>query len=95
MKYKDTVLEALISNFKIFCIMKDVIEVTAFPTVKLYNGVDIPVFGIGVDQVKDLEKGYDALMYAFSIGYRSVDTAFAYGNEEMVGRAIRDCGVPR
>jgi diketogulonate reductase-like aldo/keto reductase len=66
-----------------------------FPTVKLSNAVDIPALGIGMDQVKDWKKGYDALMFAFSAGYRSVDTAYSYGNEAMVGHAIRDCGIPR
>jgi diketogulonate reductase-like aldo/keto reductase len=65
------------------------------PTAKLLNGVNIPMLGIGVDQVKDFDKGYQALLYALSIGYRSIDTAHSYGNEEMVGRAIRDSGVPR
>ncbi len=65
------------------------------PTYKLANNVQIPVLGIGMDQVKDFKQGYEALLHAFSIGYRSVDTAFSYGNEEMVGNAVRDSGLPR
>ena len=65
------------------------------PTTELASGIDIPMLGIGMDQVRDFKQGYDALIYAFSIGYRSVDTAYSYGNEEAVGRAVRDCGIPR
>jgi diketogulonate reductase-like aldo/keto reductase len=73
----------------------EVIIVTLAPTVKLLNDVDIPVFGIGVDLVKDFEQGCQALLYALSIGYRSIDTAHSYGNEGMVGQAVKDCGIPR
>jgi len=59
------------------------------------NGVKIPMFGIGLDQVRDLNVAYNSLMYAFSLGYRSVDTASAYYNEEAVGKAIRESGIRR
>ncbi|MEG1061543.1 MAG: aldo/keto reductase, partial [Oscillospiraceae bacterium] len=50
---------------------------------------------IGLDQVRDLELAYQSLLHAFSVGYRSVDTASSYANEEAVGRAVRDCGLRR
>jgi diketogulonate reductase-like aldo/keto reductase len=65
------------------------------PVYRFTNGVEVPLFGIGLDQVRDLQVAYESLIYAFSIGYRSVDTASAYYNEEAVGRAVRECGLPR
>lgn len=61
----------------------------------LANGVKVPMFGIGLDQVRDQSLAYDSLLHAFSVGYRSVDTASSYTNEEAVGRAVRDCGLAR
>ena len=67
----------------------------SIPFYKFSNGVTVPMLGIGLDQVRDLKLAYDSLIYAFSLGYRSVDTASAYYNEEAVGKAIRECGLPR
>ena len=63
-------------------------------TVKLNNGVEMPVLGYGVFQVPPemCERGVSE---AISVGYRLIDTAQAYYNEEGVGRAITRCGVPR
>ena len=63
-------------------------------TVKLNNGVEMPVLGYGVFQVppKMCER---CVSEAISVGYRLIDTAQAYYNEEGVGRAITRCGVPR
>lgn len=62
--------------------------------VTLNNGVKMPVLGCGVYQVtnEDCEK---CVLEAISAGYRLVDTAQAYGNEEAVGNAVKKCGVPR
>lgn len=62
--------------------------------VTLNNGVKMPVLGYGVYQVtnEDCEK---CVLDAISAGYRLVDTAQAYGNEEAVGNAVKKCGVPR
>ena len=62
---------------------------------KLYNGVKIPKVGFGTWQVKDGEEAYDSTLWAIEAGYRHIDTAYAYGNEESVGRAIKDSGLPR
>jgi diketogulonate reductase-like aldo/keto reductase len=67
----------------------------SIPLYHFDNGVEVPLFGLGLDQVRDLNVAYESLMYAFSIGYRSVDTASAYYNEEAVGKAVRECGLSR
>ena len=64
-------------------------------TVKLNNGVEMPLEGFGVFQVPDPAVCEQAVLDAIAAGYRLIDTAAAYGNEEAVGRAIAKCGVPR
>lgn len=63
-------------------------------TIKLYNGVEMPVLGYGVYQVTP-EECERCVADAISVGYRMIDTAQAYQNEEGVGNAITKCGVPR
>ena len=60
----------------------------------LKNGVKIPMLGYGVFQIP-AEETKRCVMDAISVGYRSIDTAQGYFNEEGVGEAIADCGVPR
>ena len=62
--------------------------------VTLNNGVKMPILGYGVYQVSN-EECERCVLDAISVGYRSIDTAQAYGNEEAVGNAIAKCGVPR
>lgn len=62
--------------------------------VTLNNGIKMPVLGYGVYQVTN-EECERCVLDAISVGYRSIDTAQAYGNEEAVGNAIRKCKVPR
>ncbi|AET67460.1 aldo/keto reductase, diketogulonate reductase [Desulfosporosinus orientis DSM 765] len=62
--------------------------------VVLNNGVKMPKLGYGVYQVTP-EECERCVLDAISVGYRSIDTAQAYGNEEGVGNAIEKCGVPR
>lgn len=64
-------------------------------TVSLNNGVDMPLEGFGVFQVKDPAVCEQAVLDAIDVGYRLIDTAASYGNEEAVGAAIAKCGVPR
>ena len=64
-------------------------------TVKLNNGVEMPLEGFGVFQVPDPAQCEQAVLDAISTGYRLIDTAAAYRNEEAVGKAIAKCGVPR
>ena len=62
--------------------------------VKLNNGVEMPILGYGVYQVTP-EECERCVSDAIKIGYRSIDTAQAYHNEEGVGRAVRKSGIPR
>lgn len=63
-------------------------------TIKLSNGVEMPILGYGVYQVNP-EECERCVTDALSVGYRSVDTAQAYANEEGVGRAIKKSGIAR
>ena len=65
------------------------------PTVTLNNGIEMPRIGYGVFRMKDPEECEEAVVQAIQSGYRLIDTAAAYENEEAVCRAIRRCGVPR
>ncbi|WP_022823714.1 aldo/keto reductase [Hymenobacter norwichensis] len=64
-------------------------------TTKLNNGVEMPLLGFGVYQVTDAAECENSVYEALQAGYRLVDTAAAYGNEEAVGKAIKRSGVPR
>lgn len=64
-------------------------------TVKLNNGVDMPILGFGVFQVTDLEECERSVVDAIETGYRLIDTAQSYMNEEAVGKAIKKSGVAR
>lgn len=61
----------------------------------LNNGVKMPMEGFGVFQVPDQAQCEQAVLDAIASGYRLIDTAAAYMNEEAVGKAIAKCGVPR
>jgi diketogulonate reductase-like aldo/keto reductase len=65
------------------------------PTRTLNDGNEIPLLGLGVWQVPDGSECENAVRWALELGYRHIDTAQAYGNEESVGRALRDSGIPR
>jgi diketogulonate reductase-like aldo/keto reductase len=62
---------------------------------KLSNGVDIPCVGFGTFRTPDGDVCVTAVLDAINAGYRHIDTARAYGNEESVGEAVKKCGVPR
>ena len=62
---------------------------------KLNNGVNMPWFGLGVWQVEDGNEAIDSVKAALQSGYRAIDTAAAYGNEESVGKAIKESGIAR
>ena len=61
----------------------------------LNNGISMPPIGYGVFRMTDPSACEEAVVQAIQAGYRLIDTAAAYGNEEAVGRAIRRAGVPR
>lgn len=62
--------------------------------ITLNNGVEMPILGYGVYQVTPQECER-CVLDAIDVGYRSIDTAQAYGNEEGVGNAVAKCGIPR
>ncbi|QNO15404.1 aldo/keto reductase [Alkalicella caledoniensis] len=62
--------------------------------VELNNGVKMPILGFGVFQIKDHEECERCVLDAIEVGYRLIDTAQGYGNEEAVGNAIKKSGVP-
>lgn len=63
--------------------------------ITLNNGIKMPMEGFGVFQVPDPAQCKQAVLDAIAEGYRLIDTAAAYMNEEAVGAAIKECGVPR
>jgi diketogulonate reductase-like aldo/keto reductase len=63
--------------------------------IALNNGVEMPILGFGVFQIADLAECERSVRDAIDVGYRLIDTASSYGNEEAVGNAIRASGVPR
>jgi 2,5-diketo-D-gluconate reductase A len=67
---------------------------SSVPTIALNNGVEIPQLGFGVFQIPPAETK-EATLTALEIGYRHIDTAEMYGNEEGVGQAVRESGIPR
>lgn len=62
---------------------------------RLNNGVEMPWFGLGVFRAGEGGEVERAIKWAVQIGYRSIDTASVYGNEEGVGRGLRESGIPR
>jgi diketogulonate reductase-like aldo/keto reductase len=61
----------------------------------LENGVEMPIVGLGVYKMTDKEETLQAIATALNIGYRAIDTAALYYNEEEVGEAIRHANIPR
>jgi 2,5-diketo-D-gluconate reductase A len=68
---------------------------TAVPSVVLNNGVEVPLLGFGAFQMTDLDECERSVRDALDVGYRLLDTAASYGNEEAVGRAIKSSGLDR
>lgn len=62
---------------------------------RLNNGVEMPMVGFGVFQIPDQDQCQKVVEEALRIGYRLIDTAQVYGNEEAVGRAVKASGIPR
>ena len=64
-------------------------------TYTLNNGVKIPIIGFGTWQTPDGEVAKESVLAALNAGYRHIDTAKAYGNEDSVGEAIQKSGINR
>ncbi|MDL2214659.1 aldo/keto reductase [Dysgonomonas sp. OttesenSCG-928-M03] len=62
---------------------------------KLNNGIEIPAIGLGVFRIEDAKLAQATVESALSVGYRHIDTAMIYENEEAVGKAIKNSGIPR
>ncbi len=67
----------------------------AIPAIQLNDGETIPQLGLGVWQARDGSEVKQAVLSALQAGYRLIDTAAMYGNEQGVGEAIRESGIPR
>jgi diketogulonate reductase-like aldo/keto reductase len=63
--------------------------------ITLNNGVEMPILGFGVFQIADAGACEQCVLDAIEVGYRSIDTAASYGNEEAVGKAIKSSGIAR
>lgn len=68
---------------------------TITETITLANGVEMPRIGYGVFRMKEHEVAYNGVAEALKAGYRAIDTAAIYQNEEAVGQAIKDSGIAR
>jgi 2,5-diketo-D-gluconate reductase A len=75
--------------------MDDAVMTRAAPTVTLNNGVQMPILGFGVFQVPDPAECERSVRDAIDVGYRLLDTAASYMNEEAVGAGIRNSGIDR
>ena len=64
-------------------------------TVRLNNGIEIPILGFGVFQITDATECERSVFDAIQVGHRHIDTAASYRNEEAVGRGIKRSGVER
>ncbi len=69
--------------------------ISTVPNVTLNNGIEMPMLGFGVFQVPDLAECERSVRDAIDVGYRLLDTAASYGNEEAVGAAIKAHGIDR
>lgn len=61
----------------------------------LSNGVKIPKIGFGTWQIAEFDSAYTSTIYALKAGYRQIDSAYDYGNEKAIGKAIKDFGIER
>ncbi|KAM3512137.1 hypothetical protein MY11210_004201 [Beauveria gryllotalpidicola] len=68
---------------------------TAPKVFQLNNGCEMPGLGFGTRKPKKPNETYEAVKKALEVGYRHIDTAFRYNNEDQVGKAVRDSGLPR
>ncbi len=74
---------------------RNMIEIRIDTRIKLNSGVVMPLFGLGTFQTRSGRETREAVLHALQVGYRLIDTAKAYGNEEDVGDAVRESGIPR
>jgi diketogulonate reductase-like aldo/keto reductase len=70
-------------------------EISIDTKVKLNNGVEMPIFGLGTWRTREGKETQEAILQALKVGYRLIDTASMYGNEKDVGEALRKSGLAR
>jgi diketogulonate reductase-like aldo/keto reductase len=70
-------------------------SLTIQSTLRLNNGVEIPRLGLGTFKAQQGDETYQSVMWALEAGYRHFDTASFYANEESIGKAVSESGVPR
>lgn len=63
--------------------------------IKLNNGIEMPSIGLGVFRLEDNKEAQRVVETALAVGYRHIDTAMYYQNEEAVGKAVKNSGIPR
>ena len=61
----------------------------------LNNGMSMPLIGFGLYRIEDQDTMDEAVRCAYDCGYRLFDTAQMYGNEALLGQALKNCGIPR
>ncbi len=70
-------------------------KLTVNSRIRLNNGIEMPILGLGTWQLRTGKQAENAVLWALEAGYRRIDTAAIYGNEESVGKAVRKSGIPR
>jgi diketogulonate reductase-like aldo/keto reductase len=70
-------------------------KLTVTTPLKLNNGVEMPIFGLGTFLSERGDTTRKAVLYALEAGYRHIDTAAIYGNETDVGAGVRESGIPK
>lgn len=82
-----------IQTLRYFAVLALPMNYVSSEKIKLRNGTEVPVLGFGTFKISN-EDVYQIVLDALNVGYRHIDTAAYYGNEEGIGRAIRDSGIP-
>ena len=83
-----------VGGLELFSISNANIQTNSIPTVTLNNGIEMPMLGFGTNTLRGAI-GVQAVFEAISVGYRLIDTAHIYGNEESVGAGIKQSGIKR
>ena len=83
-----------LSGYKVFGAFDPTQNQSSIPTVMLNNGIPMPMLGFGTNTLKN-DIGVRSVADAISVGYRLIDTATIYGNEEFVGEGIKQSGIKR
>ena len=83
-----------VGGLELFSISNANIQTNSIPTVTLNNGIEMPMLGFGTNTLRGAI-GVQDVFEAISVGYRLIDTAHIYGNEESVGAGIKQSGIKR